>query len=1130
MTSPRESSKVRKRLFVHTLRRARDWQGREEFEKLCRWWASGGWGLVALAGIGGAGKTATTERFLRVLPGVYPPHEDFPPRDELEPPDGVFVFSFYDAPNPEIFFSRLAYWMRGEPYDEAAERASYTATLELLTAAQAQLLLVMDGLELMQDDGGRGGEFGQVLDGSLRDFLRRVAEGELPDVHVIVTTRFRLHDPVVRKSPYYRLVSVDKLSRTSAVALLRARGVDSGSDKALGKIAQAQGYHALTVDLMGGFIARYCGGDPAKLPPEPLLELKGPSEEEGAADIEAAAVREQQHRFARLATRYRDAFAASDMGTLALLERVCLFRLGVTTSTLVSVFTGPDKVDISGRELAGLNERSVQNRLDLLTEMRLLECTEEGMYTVHPAVRDGFVSGIDASGSRAGHDAARQGLESLLAERPGEGFPSDPARLDLLEEIVYHAIEARQIAEAWSIYADRIGGYGNLGWTLALCDRGDRICRMFTAGVAPTDADSPGDLTEGGSSVFWNEWGLFQADLGQLDAAETCFERSAAESQSDSGRARVLYNLSEILVLRGRIAAGIRAAEQALEAGADEDVLPLILAHTDHLRATARGEMPDSFCLRALLYAQHLRQRTNDEYKPHGLALAMLIPSSIDITTWRQYLRVAEHRVGEVPPDAREAHVSMLIGARLDLLEGREQSAQEMASRAHDWAVAADHREVYCWSAGLLADCMRRGGALLEASAASRAMGLLGRALDQARAGGYSLLHTDLLLVRARLSLALGLKGDADRDALAALYGDETANGVGAEAAGEGDSPLAAREVSPGDGAGLPEILPAAHPECLYHAATQEAQEILSLAQVPEKRTVLTAMMKAARERGIAAAPLEPRAVPGDGESGEDADQRMRDFFISYTQADVARAKWIADTLEQAGYTTVLQARDMPPGSNFILEMHRAASRTDRTIAVLSKAYQASEYGESEWAAALAKDPTGADRKLVPVRVEDCEPEGLFRAIVYVDLVGLTPERATSALLGAFQAPHEQPLDAGGEERSGRDSSKGDPARFPGERGDAAPANEPKAGAKKSLETGLDRQGGRLQLVRDLNAVGAHLLNTVLFVLKPSPGLIPPMPAPPVERVHALLTWAEGPGGCGLAKVREVLDEVLRQD
>jgi TIR domain len=35
---------------------------------------------------------------------------------------------------------------------------------------------------------------------------------------------------------------------------------------------------------------------------------------------------------------------------------------------------------------------------------------------------------------------------------------------------------------------------------------------------------------------------------------------------------------------------------------------------------------------------------------------------------------------------------------------------------------------------------------------------------------------------------------------------------------------------------------------------------------------------------------------------------QQRDFFTSYTGADAEWAEWIADTLEQAGYTTVLQA------------------------------------------------------------------------------------------------------------------------------------------------------------------------------------------------------------------------------
>ncbi len=45
---------------------------------------------------------------------------------------------------------------------------------------------------------------------------------------------------------------------------------------------------------------------------------------------------------------------------------------------------------------------------------------------------------------------------------------------------------------------------------------------------------------------------------------------------------------------------------------------------------------------------------------------------------------------------------------------------------------------------------------------------------------------------------------------------------------------------------------------------------------------------------------------------------QQRDFFISYTGADQAWAEWIADTLEQDGHTTLLQARDFRPGSGFV--------------------------------------------------------------------------------------------------------------------------------------------------------------------------------------------------------------------
>jgi hypothetical protein len=153
------------------------------------------------------------------------------------------------------------------------------------------------------------------------------------------------------------------------------------------------------------------------------------------------------------------------------------------------------------------------------------------------------------------------------------------------------------------------------------------------------------------------------------------------------------------------------------------------------------------------------------------------------------------------------------------------------------------------------------------------------------------------------------------------------------------------------------------------------------------------------------------------------------DFFISYTQADRAWAEWIGWQLEQAGYTVILQAWDFLPGTDWVHQMHTAVQRAGRTLAVLSPAYlESSEFGEAEWRAAFAADPSGEGRRLIPVRVAECHPEGLLKTRVYVDLAGLGERDAAAALL------------RGVSEHAGRPGSK--PA-FPGARA-AVTADRPR--------------------------------------------------------------------------------------
>jgi len=133
------------------------------------------------------------------------------------------------------------------------------------------------------------------------------------------------------------------------------------------------------------------------------------------------------------------------------------------------------------------------------------------------------------------------------------------------------------------------------------------------------------------------------------------------------------------------------------------------------------------------------------------------------------------------------------------------------------------------------------------------------------------------------------------------------------------------------------------------------------------------------------------------------------DFFISYNKADKTWAEWIAWELEAEGYSTVIQAWDFRPGGNFVLDMQRAAAGAERTIAVLSPDFLTSEFTQPEWAAAFAKDPTGAKKTLLPVRIRKCELTGLLPQIVFIDVVDKTEAEAQHVLLSGIETGRVKP-------------------------------------------------------------------------------------------------------------------------
>ncbi|MEZ5972723.1 MAG: toll/interleukin-1 receptor domain-containing protein [Hyphomonadaceae bacterium] len=137
-----------------------------------------------------------------------------------------------------------------------------------------------------------------------------------------------------------------------------------------------------------------------------------------------------------------------------------------------------------------------------------------------------------------------------------------------------------------------------------------------------------------------------------------------------------------------------------------------------------------------------------------------------------------------------------------------------------------------------------------------------------------------------------------------------------------------------------------------------------------------------------------------------------KDFFISRAGADADAAAWIARTLEDAGYSCIIQQRDFQLGGHFPQAMEDAFENCRAMIAVLSGEYTASPYCRDEWSVAYAFHRKESGGRLLPVRAAAGKLPPLAEALAYIDLIGVA-ELTTQWLLQGVRAFRERGRVAG---------------------------------------------------------------------------------------------------------------------
>src|SRR5262249_22936858 len=129
------------------------------------------------------------------------------------------------------------------------------------------------------------------------------------------------------------------------------------------------------------------------------------------------------------------------------------------------------------------------------------------------------------------------------------------------------------------------------------------------------------------------------------------------------------------------------------------------------------------------------------------------------------------------------------------------------------------------------------------------------------------------------------------------------------------------------------------------------------------------------------------------------------DFFISRAGADKSFAKWLARRLVSGEfgrrYRVLLQDWHFL-GRNFIAKMDEGVCDARQLIVILSKSYLKSSYTRLEWQAVINANVDDADRRMVILKIDDCQPTGILALYSYTDVTSFLGPSQSEELVRAI--------------------------------------------------------------------------------------------------------------------------------
>jgi len=638
-----------------------EWVGREELlQAISRDWADPERQVTGLIGFGGEGKSSLARQAVEnILKGDSPPPKSGegpgPALSTVEwvgaKPDGVFWWGFYTRPSVDEFFeAALAYLSGGRIDPRQYPSSSAKAHLIAAMLSTGRYLFILDGLEVMQHQ--EGDQYGLLKSADLRQFLSYFAAPGHPSF-CLITSRAPVLDLMDYTTYIHR--DVTRLIPADGRALLRRVGVQ-GPDGALDRVVADWNGHALTLSLLGGYLADLHGGDVAH-----IGEIPPPTADEPRY--------ERVHRVLR---RYDEHLTEAERAFLTLFSA---FRTPVEETAFDKVFrVKPKKPGFSEKPgfsaaIAALDNAAFQAMVQRLVVYRILRYDPRGgHYTAHPLIRNHYAERLkeaDQAQVRDAHQRIKDYYLNLAGDTPR--YPTLDNLAPLIEA-VHHACRAEAYDEAWQVYVERIQLRESFVLTqkLGAWETDVALMQEFFSGGDATQEPQVSDPAA--KSFILNEAGLCLTSLGRLGEAVPFYERGNAIAlgvEDWRNASRIYGNLAELHAHLGALVASAEAAREALslarraENKRDERTFLAYQAWATHLhgdlepagvafqQAESVERESDSaqtylYGISGILYADYLRQAGEGAYARRVTGANMKIcegyPSPADISRCHRVL------------------------------------------------------------------------------------------------------------------------------------------------------------------------------------------------------------------------------------------------------------------------------------------------------------------------------------------------------------------------------------------------------------------------------------------------------------------------------------------------------------